>query len=185
MEFDNLDIRSSLSLLLSDDKTTIYISAILRVPTISVCFRFLAAKLHKNTRTSKQFWDCFYHIVPLADPGRERKFAPFFFRHERTEERSDPDCESQETPCTSYTSCTCPTFLGVGSVGSVGYKVQMTTIIAETAGTIGKTTLLTGLRRLKPTPEPTPDQKAGVYRQKALGFAQKALGFGQKAGVFY
>ena len=47
-----------------------------------------------------------------------------------------------------------------------------------------------GLRRLEPTPEPTPTQKAGgygqkvgVYEQKAAGFERKAAGFERKAGL--
>ena len=60
----------------------------------------------------------------------------------------------------------------------------MATIIAKMAGIIGENTLFSNLRRLEPTPEPTPWQKAGVYEQKAPGFGQKAPGFGQKAPGF-
>ena len=48
--------------------------------------------------------------------------------------------------------------------------MRITTIIAKTAGLIGKTVLIAGLWELEPTPEPTP--------------WQKALGFVQKAGVY-
>ena len=72
----------------------------------------------------------------------------------------------------------------------------MTISIAKTTEIIDKAVLLTGLRRLEPTPEPTPDQKAGVYekkvgvyekkvgvyKQKAGGYEKKAPGFGQKGG---
>jgi hypothetical protein len=49
----------------------------------------------------------------------------------------------------------------------------MTISIAKTAGIIDKAVLLTGHRRLEPTLEPTPEQKAGVYEKKAPGFGQK------------
>ncbi len=65
----------------------------------------------------------------------------------------------------------------------------MTISIAKTTEIIDKAVLLTGLRRLEPTPEPTPDQKAGVYekkvgvyKQKAGVYEKKAPGFGQKGG---
>ncbi len=60
----------------------------------------------------------------------------------------------------------------------------MTIIIAGTAGTIDKTMLFPGLRRLEPTPEPTLIQKAPGYGQKAAGFEQKAPGYEQKAPGF-
>ena len=66
----------------------------------------------------------------------------------------------------------------------------MTISIAKTAGIIDKAVLLTVLRRLEPTPEPTPEQKAGVYEQKAGVYKQKAgvyekkaPGFGQKGAT--
>ena len=47
MEFDNLTIRSSLSLLLSDSSTTIYMSVMFLVPTIFSRFDvFRSAKIH-------------------------------------------------------------------------------------------------------------------------------------------
>ena len=55
----------------------------------------------------------------------------------------------------------------------------MTISIAKTTEIIDKAVLLTGLRRLEPTPEPTPDQKAGVYEKKAGVYGKKAPGFGQ------
>ena len=49
------------------------------------------------------------------------------------------------------------------------------------AGIIGKNMFSDNLRRLKPTPEPTPWQKAGVYKQKAPGFGDNAAGYEEKA----
>ncbi|MBR6827904.1 MAG: hypothetical protein IKM76_07090, partial [Prevotella sp.] len=68
--------------------------------------------------------------------------------------------------------------------------MRITTIIAKTAEIIGKTMLFTGLIKLEPTPEPTPWQKAPVYRQKAGVYdckpgvyVQKAPGYGHKAPI--
>ena len=52
------------------------------------------------------------------------------------------------------------------------------------AGIIDKTMFFSGLRKQKPTPEPTPWQKAGGYEQKAPGFGKKAAGFRKKAPGF-
>ena len=59
--------------------------------------------------------------------------------------------------------------------------MQMTISIVKMVGIIDKTVLHAVLRRLEPTPKPTPWQKAGVYKQKAPGFGDNAAGYEEKA----
>ena len=49
------------------------------------------------------------------------------------------------------------------------------------AGVSSTTALFAGLRKWEPTPDPTPQQKAGVYEQKAAGYEDNAVGYEEKA----
>ena len=60
--------------------------------------------------------------------------------------------------------------------------MRITTIIAKTAGLIGKTVLIAGLWELEPTPEPAPWQKAAVYGQKAGVYEQNPPPFATNLG---